>query len=75
MVSHILYSTLLRWYINSKVEPSFIGEIKVAASFGGVRQYVGWLIFMYKVTSKIRFDTLLGGGVGLWKPSQWRFLF
>ena len=39
----------------------------MAAGLGGVRQYVGWLIFIYKVTSKIRFDVLLGGGVGFIK--------
>ena len=39
----------------------------MAAGFGGVRQYVGWLFFMYKVTSKIRFDILLGGGDGFTK--------
>ena len=31
----------------------------MAADFGGVRcEYVGWLLCMYKVTSKIRFDVL-----------------
>ena len=39
----------------------------MAAGFGGVRQYVGWLIFMYKAISKIRFDVLLGGGGGFVK--------
>ena len=39
----------------------------MAAGFAGVRQYVGWLIFMYKVTSKIRFDVLLGGEGGFMK--------
>ena len=34
----------------------------MAVGFRGVRQYLGWSIFMYKVTSKIRFDVLLGGG-------------
>ena len=36
----------------------------MVGGFGGVRQYVGWLIFMSKVKSKIRFDVLLvrGGG-------------
>ena len=34
------------------------------AGFGGVRQYV---IFMYKVKSKIRFDILLGQGGGFMK--------
>ena len=33
------------------------------------------LIFMYKVTSKIRFDVSLGGGVGLRKTLQLRCLF
>ena len=32
----------------------------MVASFSGMRQYFGWLIFMHKVTSKIRFDVLLG---------------
>ena len=32
----------------------------MAAGFGGVRQYHGWLIFIYKVKLKIRFDILLG---------------
>ena len=50
-------------------------RILCIAGFGGMRQYVGWLICMYKVTSKIRFDVLLRGGVGLWKTSQWRFPF
>ena len=37
----------------------------MTAGFGGVRQYVELLIFMYKVTSIIRFDLLFGvGGVG-----------
>ena len=43
----------------------------VLAGFGGVRQYNGWLIFMYKTTSKIKFDVLLGGRGG--KISQWHF--
>ena len=47
----------------------------MAAGFGGVHQYVGWLIFIYKAISKIRFDVLLGEGVGLWKTSQWCFPF
>ena len=51
-------------YISSKVEPSLVENIKMAAGFGVVRQYVGWLIFMYKVTSKIRFDVLLEEGAG-----------
>ena len=82
IVSHILYSTLLRRYINSKFEPSFGEEINMKAVFDGVRQYGGWLVFMYKVTSKIRFAVLLGErggfmgeGVGLWKMSEGRFLF
>ena len=33
--------------------------------FGNVRQYFGWLIFLYKVKSKVRFGALLGEGVGL----------
>ena len=32
--------------------------------FGSVRQYVGWLIFMDKIMSKIRSDVLLGGRGG-----------
>ena len=34
----------------------------MAAGFCGVHQYLGWLIFMYKVTSKIKFDVLLKEG-------------
>ena len=63
--SLFLSRTLLRRYISSKVEPSLVEDIKMAPGFGGVRQYVGLLIFIYKVTSKIRFDVLLGEGVGL----------
>ena len=82
IVSHILYSTLLSRYISSKFEPSFGEEINMEAGFGGVHQYDGWLVFTYKVTSKIRFAVLLGErggfmgeGVGLWKMSEGRFLF
>ena len=50
MVLHILYSTLLCRYISSKVEPSFVDDIKMAAGFDGARQYVGQMIFMYKAT-------------------------
>ena len=39
----------------------------MVAGFGGVRQYVGWLIFMYKVRSKMRFGVLLGRGGGFMK--------
>lgn len=60
IVSHILYSTLLSRYISSKFEPSFGEEINMEAGFGGVHQYGGWLVFTYKVTSKIRFAVLLG---------------
>ena len=68
MVSHILYSTLLR-DIGSKVNPSFVEHINMAAGFGDVRQYVERLTFMYmyQVTSKIRFDVLFGGGGGFMK--------
>ena len=60
MVSNVLYSTLFRRNIRSKLEPSFVEDIKMAVGFGGVRcEYVQWLIFMYKVTSKIKFDVLL----------------
>ena len=34
----------------------------MAPGFGRERQYVGKLNFMCQVTSKIRFDVLLGGG-------------
>lgn len=34
----------------------------MAPGFGGLNQYLGWLSLMYKVTSKIRFNVLLGGG-------------
>ena len=68
MVSHILYSTLLR-DIGSKVNPSFVEDINMAAGFGDVRQYVERLTFMYmcQVTSKIRLDVLFGGGGGFMK--------
>ena len=46
----------------------------MAAGFGGVRQYAGWLIFMYKVKSKIKFDTLLGQGGGFMKNVTMTFL-
>ena len=36
--------------------------------FGGVRRYVGWLIF-------IGLTFCWGDGLGLWKTSQWRFRF
>ena len=39
----------------------------MAPGFGDVRQYVGGLIFMRKVKSKIRFDFLLRGGGGFLK--------
>ena len=65
-VSQILYSTLLRRNISSKVEPSFVEDIKMAAGFRGVPcEYVWWLIFMYKVTLKIKFDVLFEEGVVL----------
>ena len=72
--------TLLRRYVSSKVEPSFvedelsfIEDIRMAAGFGGVRQYVGELIFMYKVTSKITFEVLLEGESGFMKNAAVRF--
>ena len=61
-VNFLLSRALLRGYVSSKVGPSFVEDIKIAAGFGGVRQCVGWLIFMCKVKSKIRFDILLGRG-------------
>ena len=36
----------------------------MAAGFSAVRQYIGWLIFINIVTSKIKFHVLLGGGGG-----------
>ena len=68
MASHILYSTLLR-YITSKVKPSFVEDINMVAGFGYLCQYVERLtfMFMYKVTSKIGFDVLFGGGGGFMK--------
>ena len=66
-VNFFLSRALLRGYVSSKVGPSFVEDIKIAAGFGGVRQYLGWLIFMYKVKSKIRFDILLGRGGGFMK--------
>ena len=41
MVLHILYFTIFRRYICSKVHPSFVEDIKMTACFGGMRQYVG----------------------------------
>ena len=38
-VSFFLSRALLRRYITSKVESSFVEDIKMAAGFGGVRQY------------------------------------
>ena len=70
-VSFFLSCALLRRYISSKVGSSFIEDIKMVAGFGGVCQYAGWLIFMYKVKSNIRFDILLG----LWKRWQRCFPF
>ena len=69
-VNFFLSRALCRRYVSSKVATSFIEDIKIVAGFGGVRQYV---IFMYKVKSKIRFDILLGQG--LWKTLQWCFPF
>ena len=37
IVLHILYSTLLRRNISSKVEPSFLEDIEMATGFGGVQ--------------------------------------
>ena len=43
IVLHILYSTLLRRNISSKVEPSFLEDIEMATGFGGVQcDYVWW---------------------------------
>ena len=39
----------------------------MAAGLGGVCQYLGWLIFMYKIKLKIRFDVLVRGGGGFMK--------
>ena len=66
-VNFFLSLALLRGYVNSKVGPSFIEDIKIAAGFGGVCQHAGWLIFMYKVKSKIRLGILLGRGGGFMK--------
>ena len=62
-----LSRALLRRYISSKVGSSFIEDIEMAAGFGGVRQCAGWLIFLYKVKSKIRIGILLGRGGGFMK--------
>ena len=70
-VNVFLSCTPLRRYISSKVGSSFVEDIKMAAGFGGVCQYAGWLIFVYKVKSNIRFDILLG----LWKTWQRCFPF
>ena len=66
-VNFFLSRAPLRRYVSSKVGPSFVEDIKIAAGFGGVRQYAGWLIFMYKVKLKIRFDILLGREGGFMK--------
>ena len=58
MVLHILYSILFPWFTKS------IFQLVLVVC---VNMLVGWLIFMYKVTSKIRFDVLLGRGVGFMK--------
>ena len=58
-VHFFLFRTLLRTYISCKVESSFVEDIKMAASFSGVRQYVGWVIFVHNVISKMRFEVLL----------------
>ena len=55
------------------VKPSFVEDIKMAAGFSDVRQCVGWLIFMYKVTSKIRLNLLLGAGGGFMKNVAVKF--
>ena len=39
-VHFFLSRTLLRRYISSKIEPSFVEDIKMTTGFGGVRQYV-----------------------------------
>ena len=42
MVSKILYFTLFRRYISSKIEPSIVEDIKMAADLGGLRcEFVG----------------------------------
>ena len=66
-VNFFLSCALLRRYISSKVGSSFVEDIKMAAGFGGVCQYAGWLIFVFKVKSKTRFDILLGRGDGFMK--------
>ena len=66
-VNFFLSRALLRGYVSSKVGPSFVKDIKIAAGFGGVCQYAGWLVFMYKVKSKISFDILLGRRGGFMK--------
>ena len=63
-VHFFLSHNILHRYKSSKVEHSLVKDIKIAAGFNGVRQYVGWLIFMYKVTSKIMFDEKGEGGKG-----------
>ena len=66
-VHFFLSCALLHRCVDSKVEPSYVENTKMAAGFSGVRQYVGWLISMYKVSSKLRFDVLLRGGGGFMK--------
>ena len=61
-VHFFLSHSLFCRYISSKVKPLFVEDIKMAPGFGRERQYVGKLNFMCQVTSKIRFDVLLGGG-------------
>ena len=44
-VRFLVFRTLFH---SPKVEPWFVQDIKMAAGFGDVHQYVGWLIFMYR---------------------------
>ena len=76
-VHFFLSHNILHRYKSSKVEPSLVKDIKIAAGFNGVRQYVGWLIFMYKsyIENYVWREGGRGKGVGLWKTSQWRFPF
>ena len=48
-VNFFLSCALLHRYISSKIRSSFLEDVKMVAYFGGVHQYAGWLIFMYKV--------------------------
>ena len=59
-VNFLISRALLRRYVSSKVGPSFIEDIKIAAGFGGVRQYAGLLILNRKSGFSFYWDKELG---------------